>query len=311
MKHNIKTFLDSLALAPGDEWQLAFRRKEDISLVQGNTEGFVLIPNSIKYWYADPFLFEYKGKTYVFAEMYDRTKKKGALGWAVLKGNRCTKFKECLELQNHLSYPCVFERNNKIYMIPECYQSGEVSLYKAVDFPEKWEKEKTLFKGMAVDTTPVWIKDDVVYFTTIFKNANKRLNNNLHLLDDFGKVHCVVENDFCVRSAGMIFVENGRIIRPTQNCSDLYGSQIIMKEILNIDANHYHEKKFKTIGVIGSDSDIILNIQNKHRNIEYVGIHTYNANASYEIIDLKYLHAKSIIYFIQNVIFWIKTRWIR
>lgn len=42
----------------------------------------------------------------------------------------------------HLSYPFVFEHEGDIFMMPEGSRSGQLKLYRAVDFPNEWEVEQ-------------------------------------------------------------------------------------------------------------------------------------------------------------------------
>lgn len=304
----ISNFLNSLALAPGDEWQIALRRKTDKTLLDGNGDGFSLIPNTFRYWYADPFLFEYNGDTYIFAEMYDRTKKKGAIGWAIINGLQCTKFTVCLELEHHLSYPCIFRSGKDIYMVPECYQSGCVTLYRATDFPNNWEKSKVLFNGLAVDTTPLSIDGTLKFITTVFANKEKRINNNLNILDECGKNYQVISSDYSSRCAGMPFCRGEKTYRPAQNCGELYGSQIVFKEIIDDSLDNYKEANVLTVGTAKTSGKVIVNLINDPHKHTFVGIHTYNATDDYEVVDLKYLHSKSTIYFCKNLFSWIKVR---
>lgn len=307
----ISNFLNSLALAPGDEWQIAFRRKTDKTLLDGNGDSFSLIPNTFRYWYADPFLFEYNGDTYLFAEMYDRIKKKGVIGWALLKGMRCTKFTVCLELEHHLSYPCIFRNGKDIFMVPECYQTGCVTLYRATSFPNKWEKSKVLFNGLAVDTTPLSIDGTMNFITTVFEDKEKRINNNLNIIDEHGNNHQVISSDYTTRCAGMPFCKGEKTYRPAQNCGELYGGQIVFKEIIDDSLDHYKEESVSTVGTAKTHSKVIVNLSNDPHKHTFVGIHTYNATDDYEVLDLKYLHSKSIVYFFKNLISWIQVRLFR
>ena len=295
----IKNLLNALALAPGDEWQLAVRKKTNETIMNGNGKGFRLIPNTYRYWYADPFLFEYNGLTYVFAEMYDRTKKKGAIGWTILKDTHCMRFTVCLELECHLSYPCIFMYNNDIYMVPECYQSGRIILYRAVKFPNKWEECSVLLEGMAADTTPISIDQTVEYVTTLFEDKERRINDNLYIIDGNGRKKQVVYNDYTARCAGMPFYYNGKKFRPAQNCGESYGEQIIIKEIKDDSTDNYSEVTSFTVGMPQTQCDVKINLINDTHRYKFSGIHTYNATDLYEIIDLKHSHAKSSIYLIR------------
>src|SRR5437763_1884104 len=54
-----------------------------------------------------------------------------------------------LELAVHASYPYLVEHDGEIFCMPETSASEQVVLYKAVDFPTRWEKVATLVQGIA------------------------------------------------------------------------------------------------------------------------------------------------------------------
>ncbi|MGH1560227.1 glucosamine inositolphosphorylceramide transferase family protein [Caulobacter segnis] len=45
----------------------------------------------------------------------------------------------CAQEPWHLSYPQVFEADGEIWMLPEAYRSGALTLYRAAAFPDVWE----------------------------------------------------------------------------------------------------------------------------------------------------------------------------
>ncbi len=142
-------------------YQVAYRRNGKLfsrfPLENGGPE-FQLIPNTWRYWAADPFLYEHEGKVYLFAELYDFVHRKGVIGFAEWKNNRFTKWKPIIEEPFHMSYPHVFGHNGDVYMIPETYQAKKLILYKATRFPCEWELCKTLLTGESlVDTTIISI----------------------------------------------------------------------------------------------------------------------------------------------------------
>src|SRR3989442_1118313 len=47
------------------------------------------------------------------------------------------------------SYPYIIEDRGRIYCVPETNEAREVSLYRAVEFPMKWEKASTMLTGVA------------------------------------------------------------------------------------------------------------------------------------------------------------------
>ncbi len=53
----------------------------------------------------------------------------------------------------HLSYPFIFQHQGKMYMVPEGYGSGALRLYRASDFPLRWEFDRVLVDRPLIDTS--------------------------------------------------------------------------------------------------------------------------------------------------------------
>lgn len=107
------------------------------------------------YWYADPILFEYKDGIYLFTEAFQKNRQVGSLAVSKLVDGEFTEPKEIIRKSYHLSYPCVFQYDNVVYMIPESSQNRTLELYRALDDSlEKWEIVKVLLYDIeCVDTT--------------------------------------------------------------------------------------------------------------------------------------------------------------
>ena len=53
-----------------------------------------------------------------------------------------------------MSYPCVFAKKNKYYMIPETSENNTIEIYECIEFPYIWVKKKNLLNNVfAVDVT--------------------------------------------------------------------------------------------------------------------------------------------------------------
>ncbi len=73
-----------------------------------------------------------------------------------------------LERDCHVSYPLTFTWNGSWYMIPETAQNRTVELYRAVDFPHRWEFELVLLSDIeAVDATAAEIEGSWWMFVNI------------------------------------------------------------------------------------------------------------------------------------------------
>lgn len=96
-------------------WTIAYRKRGAKLLLEDSTAAFHIIKNTWRYWCADPHLFENEGRTYVFAELYDRVLRRGVIGCCEITDNGYTPWKIVLKMPWHLSYPHIFKKDGDIY----------------------------------------------------------------------------------------------------------------------------------------------------------------------------------------------------
>jgi hypothetical protein len=101
---------------------------------------------------ADPFGLWRDGRLHVFAEAYDYRTRHGVIDWLALTPEGGVTSRETVLAEPwHLSYPVVMEAEDETWMLPEAWRSGTSWLYRAVDFPRRWERAHVL----ALDVVPV------------------------------------------------------------------------------------------------------------------------------------------------------------
>lgn len=105
-------------------------------------------------FYADPFPFEWQGRSFIFVEDYPHATKKAVIS-VVEFGEDGTPSapRVVLEEPFHLSYPQVFAWNGDIWMLPEGSGGGKLTLYRAAQFPDRWVAEHVLLEGQISDAT--------------------------------------------------------------------------------------------------------------------------------------------------------------
>ena len=234
-----------------NQWFLLFSLQKEVSY---NFSEFVkLIPSKEKFW-ADPHVTWANGKYYIFVEEFTSAKNKGHISVMELDefGNWTMPVK-VLEKDYHLSYPFIFEWNDKFYMVPESQENGTIDLYECVDFPNKWNFKQCLMNNVsAVDTTLIHYSNKWWLFTAMAENAAAIPNVELFLFysDDLfsgeWKAHPqnpIVSDVKRARPAGSLFVKNGRLFRPSQDCSKGYGYGFDLNEITILTESEYEERK--------------------------------------------------------------------
>ncbi len=257
-------------------WTIAYRK--------GRNRNWLLVKNPKGGWAADPFLFEYNGEIYLFAEIMSYQTGKGYIGYCKYNGQKFGQWKSAIKEAWHLSYPDVFEWNGKIYMLPEQYQSGEIALYECVQFPSKWKRLSPLKdNGQYVDST-VLFQNDRAWLFTMRMNPEKHsegelLRAELFSPEKLGKFKVIDKaGGLYKRPGGYFFMRNDKVYRVAQNCNGGYGRGLIFYLVEKCDDEKYEEKEEKKITV---ENIVIINRK------KYSGVHTYSQCNVLEVIDLK------------------------
>ncbi|MBO5737611.1 MAG: hypothetical protein J6S04_07355, partial [Clostridia bacterium] len=261
-----------------EEWNVAIRpRGEHLLFENKDTKGFVVLKNSLRYWCADPFVFSKGGKDYVFFEMYDRFKAKGVIGCREITGGKIGKMKKVYEISSHLSFPNIFTYNDEIYMMPESCGAGKLSVLKAVQFPDKWEEVTILMEGRVCDS--VFLPtNEAVYLLTQPTDVEQGVLDCYKIVDGRAcEGQTVVKGKKYARMAGSIIERDGQSIRVSQDCVKGYGLALDFHKVSMESATFTEE----TIARIEIKNMPIA----QHK--KYVGLHTYNVNEQFEVIDLK------------------------
>ncbi len=105
---------------------------------------------------ADPFGLWRGGVLHVFAEAYDYRTRHGVIDHLALASEGDVVARETVLAEPwHLSYPILVEDEGETWMLPEAWRSGAAWLYRAADFPRRWERAcPIMLDAVPVDATP-------------------------------------------------------------------------------------------------------------------------------------------------------------
>ena len=247
----------------GGDWVVGYRERgeEDYNIIPLNSG-----------WIADPFLFEYQDEHYLFVECVNG--KKGEIAYFRFIDNKPVFQKVVISEPYHLSYPCVFTYGADVYMIPESADNHSIDLYKAVSFPDKWVKVSRLAEGIYYDTTYMNYQGDDYLFTYSPKKGYFELGLFAFDADarKAGKIAEIQYKENVGRPAGRLYIEDGKLIRPAQDCSRKYGENLFFYKVEGLVNGKISEKLIRTISASETDN-------------RFQRIHTYNRNSVYETVD--------------------------
>lgn len=262
-----------------ESWNVAWRKTAPGAILQDTETKFTVVKNSFRYWAADPFLFEYNNNVYIFAELYDYIRRRGILSYYKLSEQGEAKWTPIIVENYHMSYPYIFQIGQDIYIMPEANASETLYIYKAICFPDKWEKCKVLRNHKKyADTTPFqWDGKN----KALTYQVEDPYHPQLWLLDLDNEINDV-QLDFPQverrRSAGKVFMLNGKHIRPAQNCVEEYGKGLIFYEYRMDWKGTYCEKEI---------AELFPEQLKLSESLYLDGMHTYNCSEHYEVVDIK------------------------
>ena len=195
---------------------------------------------------ADPFALEHQGTVTALVEDYDYSTHRGVISAVDLNGSSAPEV--VLDTGVHASYPYLFEDDGEIYCIPETYQANEIRLYRAVEFPRRWEQVATLIEGIAALDSTVFRHDGRWWL--LCTDQKDGSNSKLHVfhaqeLTGPWEPHALnpVKTDIrSSRPAGTPFVHEGELFRPAQDSSESYGGSITITRIDELTPTTFSEK---------------------------------------------------------------------
>jgi hypothetical protein len=271
-------------------WQIHTHIAKDSSNSEYDFSVFQVIPPPRKIFWADPFVIAESQYYYVFVEEFIYSANKAHISLLQLDGEgTLIKSKRIIERPYHMSYPFVFKFDGIYYMIPETNQNKTIELYRSSNFPFEWTFERNLMQNIsATDTTLFHYDDKWWMFTTIDQTGGiSSCSTELFLFfaDDpirgEWKSHPfnpVISDESKARCAGKLFIDNGKIYRPSQDCSVRYGRGLNINQVTKLNDHEYNE--------------VLINEIKPDWDPKLKGVHTINSDKDLTIIDTYKFHIR-------------------
>ena len=209
---------------------------------------------------ADPFTFVVGNKWYMFFEVLNEDRNVGEIGLATsFDGLAWTYSGIVLREDYHLSYPYVFEHNGTYYMMPDISGIKGVRLYRAVEFPQRWEYVATLVNDRN------YADANVFYFNgkwwmfagegwTSPGRGNCYLFYSANLLSgwiEHPKSPIVVNDMSKARPGGRPFVfDTDRVVRVAQKDNVIYGEKVRVFEVDLLTETEYREHEISASPIL-------------------------------------------------------------
>jgi hypothetical protein len=237
-------------------------------------------PHASGHFIADPFAYQKDGVEHVLVEDYPQGGR-GRICELVQPGTeKHVELAADLEEPHHLSYPFIFVENGETYCVPEAYQSGRVDLYRRVN--GAWRLEHNLIQGQPIVDPTLFKHEGLYWILCTLQNDGAWGNLKLHAyyserLDSGWKPHPLnpVKCDIgSSRPAGAPLVKDGKLYRPSQDCSETYGGAVVINHVAKLSPTEFEEIEVARIEPLA---------QGPYPD----GLHTVNPMAQGAVIDSK------------------------
>ena len=258
------------------KWDLGIALKSEGHRYDAPEWSFHIVKAPKNKWYADPFILDVTAANIiVLVEEFTYSVNRGRLAKLIIdkKTYKIKSEKIILDLSTHLSFPAILRIGDSVYIYPENSASGKSTLYRFNPKDDGLVVVNTLSDLPLTDAIITEIGGHYYMFATKIPTQNSNeltIYESNEKMGTYHPIQAICLSDNTARSAGNIFVDDNRIIRPAQNCNGGYGVGLVFQEVTKDSEGHIAIKE----------------LLRKLPYANYIGMHTYNQYKDYVIVDL-------------------------
>lgn len=274
-------------------YTIAYRTRDEHTLLDSDLLSFDRIPYDDTFWYADPILTSYQGNTYLFMERFDMRTQLGSIACAQFDENgKLSKPQVIIQEKYHMSFPMVFSWNDGLYMIPETCGNRSLNLYRCEGDIRRWTLVKSFPVGEElVDTVVTACGPDSVELHCSALHEKDKFKNKwqkFRIVKDTDDYRLEADTAFNARGAydrgyrmaGSLITEGDAVILPTQESTEVdYGAYLYLNDFSGRDITNLPVLKKVTV-----DNILLPDVEQK----EQIGVHSYGLTEKYEVVDMRY-----------------------
>ena len=242
-----------------------------------------LIPPKDRFW-ADPFVIFQDKNYYVFFEECLFQENIGHISFLKIDMNgNYTKPQIVLKKPYHISYPFIFRFKDDLYMTTESCANNQTDIFQCTNFPFEWKFYTTILPGRSL-VDPTLFQHKGKWWLFAGKGDNDGTSKSDELLLYFSDspfsenwnehpMNPIITDIKKARPAGKISFVNGKLIRPGQNCHEVYGNGFSFNEIIRLTENEYEEKQ--------------IQVFSSNWKEDCIGLHTFNYEQGCTVVDTR------------------------
>ena len=226
-------------------------------------------------WFADPFLLDVTdSEILVLVEEFRYATGKGRI--ALLTIDKQTyvlkSLSIVLELQTHISFPAIWRKDGRVFVYPESWASGRLSVYEYKNGYCDAEAGVVVCEESMADAI-ITRRFGKMQLFSVKENDKLRIYN---YDTDKERFELSVEKPFgkaTARNAGDFFEYEGEVYRPAQVCVSRYGEAIEIQKVVWDEDDNFCFIPHKTL-------------YSNHASLD-IGMHTLNCYKGMAVIDVR------------------------
>jgi hypothetical protein len=231
-------------------------------------------------FWADPFLYKYKGQFYVFFENYSYKTRRGKISVGLVTGSKKEGYsivdvRDVLDLDYHLSYPQIIEEAGELFLMPETHENKRLEVYRCVQFPEKWELYATAFEGEVLADATYFCDENGDKWLLLNKGLTRNAELYVYKIDSLKleHIHAHRANPVLIdcrkaRNGGAIFKYGAAYYRPSQiNTHGIYGRGLQINRIKKLTLDEFEDEE--VIGIEPNFKKNLIGIHHLHQVEEH------------------------------------------
>ncbi len=248
-------FLRKFVFKKSLRWSVAFRECSDWkSAVMWRAN---IIPNPPNRYLADPFVIKFDERVCCFVEDYNYENQRGCISAYELNGDCQTSLGNVIIEPFHMSFPYLFEFENKLFMCPETCENRDIRIYECIKYPDQWRFVMSIMEDVSASDSMIFFQNKTWWLMTNIDSAN--VGDHCSELHIFSAATPLTKEWFPHSKNPVLFdskfARNGGILRDKDNFYrvyqsqgfDMYGKSSGIKRIISLSKNDYIEEDFAAI----------------------------------------------------------------
>lgn len=258
-----------------------------------NSDDFLLLKPTGRYWYADPIPFSFDNNTYVAMEVFDCKDGKGYIGLSFFNKNGVlTSPQKIIDEPFHLSFPYIFTYQGELYLLPESSSVNQIRIYKMGENIYDWNLYHKYDNMTGIVDTIVSIDYNTgyLYLLATQKNKENYLLTQLRyfIIKDWETMQLVdISRSLDSKYYSLSLRNGGKILEYKHICYRVlqestlkqYGVNLLFSQIDSMDEKSFSEHIVKKVDTTS------MQIPLSSKITQILGTHTYGLCEDYEIID--------------------------